>query len=180
MSAWESTLEGMKEQPSDDMLETLLLAQLEKDTEISSLIALYKQDINQRGTPRSYDTLMSMINTELAERRRKQVRDAKAGKGGGAHPAVDNNHCRSMAKTGKCPRGDACPYNHVDALKAFKKGGGKSGSQERGRDKGRDKGDKGGKGREKKKNSSHSYRVDVSTASPARLEVNKVWPRWYW
>ena len=46
MSAWESTLEGMKEQPSDDMLETLLLAQLEKDTEISSLIALYKQDIN--------------------------------------------------------------------------------------------------------------------------------------
>ena len=54
MNAWESTLEGIKSQPSVEMLETLLLAQLEKDTDISSLIALYKQDINQRGTPRSY------------------------------------------------------------------------------------------------------------------------------
>ena len=68
---------------------------------------------------------MNMVKTELTERRRKQVRDAKAGKGGGGPAAgalTDGNLCRSMLKTGKCPRGDKCPYNHKEALKQFKKG----------------------------------------------------------
>ena len=53
---------------------------------------MYKLDISQRGYPRSYTTLMSMVQTELTERRRKQVRDAKAGKGGGMAGALTDGN----------------------------------------------------------------------------------------
>ena len=49
-----------------------------------------------------------MFQTELTERRRKQVRDAKAGKGAVVGALTDGNLCRSMLKSGKCPRGDQC------------------------------------------------------------------------
>mgnify|MGYP002636482171 CR=1 FL=1 len=75
---------------------------------------MYKLDISQRGYKRSYDTLMSMVQTELTERRRKQVRDAKAGKGGDVGALTDGNLCRSMLNSGKCPSGDTCPYNHKE------------------------------------------------------------------
>ena len=79
-----------------------------------------------------------MFQTELTERRRKQVRDAKAGKGAVVGALNDGNLCRSMLKSGACPRGDQCPYNHKETFKQFKKGGGTS-SREKGggRDRGR-------------------------------------------
>jgi hypothetical protein len=129
--------------PGPEMLETLFLPQLEKDNDLTGLIALYKQDVIHKDMPRSYERLMSMVKCELAERRRKQVRDAKAGKGGDVSNVVEGALCRSMLKTGQCNRGDSCPYNHKDALKEYKggkgKGAGKDKSQ-RGRSQDRTKG----------------------------------------
>ena len=40
INAWESTLEGMSTTPQPDMLETLFLPQLEKNTDLSGLLSL--------------------------------------------------------------------------------------------------------------------------------------------
>ena len=174
LGAWESCLQGMASEPDKVLLETLFLPQLEKDESLQPLLTMYKLDISQRGYARSYTCLMGMVQTELTERRRKHVRDAKAGKGGAIAGALtDGNLCRNMLKSGKCARGDQCPYNHKEALKQFKKGGGKSnsdkgGGKDRGRSPGEGKDRKGkGKGKDKGKDQGKGKNNDRSK-SPAR------------
>ena len=54
---WEMCLIGMKAIPSEDIMESLCIRELEQCSSLKSTLALYKQDVTQRGMQKDYERL---------------------------------------------------------------------------------------------------------------------------
>ena len=110
---------GLKELPSESILESLFRRQCEKDDGLKEMLALYNQDVTQRGEPRSYSKLKTMVETHLEQKRRAKNRDDMRPTSRRASPATGDRgrkpkqgECRTWVKTGSCPRGEDCPWDH--------------------------------------------------------------------
>ena len=131
---WNESLLEQGERPSDTMLEALYLEQLENASQLNSMLALYRQDVTQKGETKSYQKLYSMVEVHLEESRKKknkQQEDNQEGRGRSATPGnqpkspkVKKGDCRQFLKHGTCDRGDDCPWNH-DVEKANERRGAK-------------------------------------------------------
>ena len=89
---WEMCLIGMKAIPSEDIMESLFITELEKCSSLKSVLALYKQDVTQRGMPKDYERLMGMVRIQLEEIRRNKNRyDMENGVRGKGFPGKANN-----------------------------------------------------------------------------------------
>ena len=93
LSAWEDTLLGMREVPSDDLLHDLFHAQLMKSESLKHMMALYRMDQVQRGHEKSYERLMTMLHAEINEQRRASNRDS-----------MDKAHQRRLRGPGEIPQ----------------------------------------------------------------------------
>ena len=133
---WDFVLASLKTRPSDDVLESLFRRQLQRSQQLKETMALYNQDIVQKGVKRSYKKLESMLNSYLNNKRLQQNRGAlshdhrRLGLNATENPT--SGDCRQWIKSGKCS-GDAYPWNHDPRKKGAK---GRSKSRGRGRGKG--------------------------------------------
>lgn len=120
LNDWEQVYIGLKEIPPESVLESLFRRQVEKTDDLKELLALYNQDVTQRGESRSYAKLKTMVENHLEQKRRSKNRDdmrpgrAKtlASAGGDLQRKSKQGECRTFVKTGNCPRGEDCPWDH--------------------------------------------------------------------
>jgi len=128
LNAWDSTCLNVNELPDGHFLEAMFKKQLEKSTQLKGALALYQQDITQRGQPKSYDKLRQIVELHLEEQRLKRnqaalssrgregyVNASKGGKSGGKGKTKDGKptkkgECRQWASEGKCSRKAECPW----------------------------------------------------------------------
>eukprot|EP00973_Karenia_brevis_P078303 10872838-Karenia_brevis.AAC.1 len=75
LTDWEYTICGMRATPPADIMETLFIKQLRKCGHLKENMALYDLEVTQKGVPRSYDRLLSMVRTHLEARRRNRNRE---------------------------------------------------------------------------------------------------------
>ena len=124
LNDWEQVYIGLKEIPPESVLESLFRRQIEKTDDLKELLALYNQDVTQRGESRSYSKLKTMVETHLEQKRRSKNRDdmrpgrAKglASAGGDLQRKSKQGECRTFVKSGNCPRGDDCPWDHPSGI----------------------------------------------------------------
>ena len=79
---WELVLNGVKEVPSEEILESLVRRQLAKSTQLTMMMELYNQDVTQRGEPRSYQKLITMTKRILNQQRLERNPNEITGRGG--------------------------------------------------------------------------------------------------
>ena len=142
LNDWEQVYIGLKEIPPESVLESLFRRQVEKTDDLKELLALYNQDVTQRGEPRSYTKLKGMVETHLEQKRRSKNRDdmrpgrakSLASAGGDPQRKSKTGECKAFVKYGNCPRGEDCPWDHPKDVKPRGrspggKGGGKKGKR---------------------------------------------------
>ena len=123
--AWDEILLNIEEEPKEKMLELLYRTQLEQSSEIQNALALYEQDIVQRGESRSYVKLKTIVANFLDKKQRNLHRQNllnHRSKSVGAAASIPNEarkqgDCYQWVKKGKCSRGDDCGFKHDDAKK---------------------------------------------------------------
>ena len=71
-------LAGLKELPSEKVLESLFRRQLESCEQLTQMLALYNQDVTMNEKPKSYERLLAMVKVHLANNRLRNNRDALA------------------------------------------------------------------------------------------------------
>ena len=114
---------------------------------------LYNQQTIHEGKPKSYEKLMTMLKTHIAEKRRAKIRadhDQKARaaltqelkalatpKSSGKTKASKGD-CRQWMSKGTCHKGKDCPFDHDDDKRGSRKGRSKT-PKGRGRSKGRNR-----------------------------------------
>ena len=72
LNDWEQVYIGLKEIPPETVLESLFRRQVEKADDLKELLALYNQDVTQRGESRSYSKLKTMVETHLEQAKIKE------------------------------------------------------------------------------------------------------------
>ena len=123
-NSWEMVLAGIKEVPTEDILESLYKRQLQKSTQLEKAIALYDDNILHNGEKKSYERLCTIVRSHLSRKRLQKNQQVMretlggkglAGKGAGGNPKKPKRvqgDCTQFMKTGTCSRGNKCPYNH--------------------------------------------------------------------
>ena len=90
---WETTINGLRKIPDEELMEDLFRKQLKKCTELDQIMALYELDHTQRKEPRSYAKLFSMvkihIDTKLREKHRETWEKSQQRQNGQITPAAD-------------------------------------------------------------------------------------------
>ena len=122
---WNNTILNIRELPDEIFLETLYRKQLDKSEQLKNAMALYQQDITQRGEKQSYQKLKDILRYHLEKKlldRNKNAWNHNDGKGfvgkkqDGANndgPPADGlkrGDCRQWRNEGKCSRGNQCPW----------------------------------------------------------------------
>ena len=127
VNEWNATMNLLQNVPSDEVLECVFRAQLEKSVQLKEMLALIDQDMVRRGQKKSYQTLMHAVQAHLEHRHMTKMRDdldnthtgavgGKArGKGGGkrsqsAQPTKGD--CNQFLNGGRCPKGSNCEFQH--------------------------------------------------------------------
>ena len=129
-TAWDDTLLGMKSIPDEEYLENLYRRQVKKSKQFELLYNQLEADHMLRGRPKSYQDLKSMVRMHLDKETRDKHLDAKRKahtKGLAAMGNRKSGDCRQWLKSGKCSRGDDCPWNHP----ADKRGGNGGGAKKK-------------------------------------------------
>ena len=140
---WDLVLCSLKEVPSKSILESMFRTQLNKAESMKTVLALYDQDITQKGASKDYDRLLSMTRTHVAQKRRDKVANdlRSRGKGTPGTRAQSNNKrtkpqqgdCRQWLKFGECSRGDECSWAHDEDKRPEKPSGKTAGRKSSGK-----------------------------------------------
>jgi len=127
VNAWNATMNLLQNIPSDDVLECLFRAQLEKSVQLKEMLNLIDQDIVHRGAKKSYQTLMHAVQAHLNHRHMMKMRDdldnvntgaagGKArgrGKGSRSQSAKPTKgDCTQFLNGGRCSKGSNCEFKH--------------------------------------------------------------------
>lgn len=123
LNDWFGTLTGMKTVPGDEILEAMFRKQVQNHPWLTDQMSYYNRlDIGH--IDKNYQWLISTAKKEIETRRRQQTRDELA-RGRKAQPtnalAATKGICFQFKKSGKCARGDDCPFQHVQGDDAAEK-----------------------------------------------------------
>ena len=116
---WDEILLQINPEPPEQILETVYQGALEHCVPFKPTMSLYLLNISQGLIKPSYQALKQMVKYYLQDVQNKQHEATfKANQPGLAAPAITedtkkNAICTQMAKTGKCARGDKCPFGHT-------------------------------------------------------------------
>ena len=77
---WEMTISGLNKVPNEEVLESLFFGQLKKSTQLEGAIALYRQDVTQKGESKSYPKLMNAAKQSKAKQNKANLSKAKQSK----------------------------------------------------------------------------------------------------
>ena len=130
LTDWDATCLNINQLPDENFLETMFRKQIEKSTQLRGQMALYWQEVTQKGVKKSYEGLRRIVDLYLEELHLKRNQAALAtksnawkgapgakgagkGKGKGKGKAKGGNKtgtCRQWGKEGKCSRGKDCPW----------------------------------------------------------------------
>ena len=75
VNAWNATMNLLQTTPSEEVLECLFRAQLEKSAQLKDMLTLIDQDIVHRGAKKSYQVLMHSVQAHLNHRHMTKMRD---------------------------------------------------------------------------------------------------------
>ena len=115
---WDEVLLQIVPEPPEQILETVYQNVLEQCSHFKPTMGLYKLHVSQGLVKPSYQSLKQMVKGYLQDIQNKKHEAAmKANQPGLVAPAVTaamkkDVTCTQMAKTGKCSRGDRCPFGH--------------------------------------------------------------------
>ena len=149
---WDETLLKIDPEPPANILATIYQSALETCNQFKPTLSLYWLNVAQGMAKPSYQALRQIVKFYLQDAQNKQHEATlKANQPGLALPAVTAANkkevtCQQMASTGKCSRGDKCPWGHsvVGPIRRSRspsaKGDGKG--KKKGKDKNKDKRDK--------------------------------------
>ena len=103
VNEWDMTLSGLKDAPSDAIMESLFKRQLDHSVQLKETMSLYQLEVTQRGVTKSYDKLRSIVNVHLEQRRRLKTREelSSSGRSRHANAAISNvkqGDCRQIIK----------------------------------------------------------------------------------
>ena len=76
VNEWDMTLSGLKDAPTDAILESLFKRQLDGSVQLKETLSLYQLEVTQRGVAKSYEKLRSMVNIYLEQKRRQKTRES--------------------------------------------------------------------------------------------------------
>ena len=129
MDEWDMCLDGMVTQPSPAVKETLFEDQIRQCRHFETTFELYVTKCTHDGLERGYATLREWVLAYLERRKQQRITDQASRQTGNANSSVHPNKsstltsggyppaanrrpgdCFQMRDTGKCARGDACPY----------------------------------------------------------------------
>ena len=179
---WDSCLDNINKRPDDEELESMFSHQLSLSLKLADLYAIYTRDVLMGNREKSYTYLYDLLKKFLEHARMEQVRNAhlRSRSGGKGIPPLllgtqtesppkGGRCCFEWARTGKCRKGNACPYSmyHTPELAGSQAGkaGGKGKKGKKGKGKGKGKKGKGGNdGWSSNRSSNGGSRAD----SPAR------------
>ena len=121
---------------------SFFVRELEQCGSLKSVLALYKQDVTQRGMPKDYERLFGMVRTQLEEvRRNKNRHDMEnglnnRGKGLAANTKANQGtttrkgNCYQYQKHGICSRPSGeCPWVRNEQEAAPRRGRGRGGGK---------------------------------------------------
>ena len=105
-------------EPSEEWKESLFRRQLNRVPEMKQILTMYDFQVTQNGQSRSYDTLYSMVQVHLDQKRKNKNRDDMSKQHLRAYPAQSKQGvCQQWAQYGKCSRGPECPLRPHCSLK---------------------------------------------------------------
>ena len=148
---WDEILLKIDPEPPADILATIYQGALETCGPFKPTMNLYWLNVAQGMIKPSYQALKRMVKFYLQDAQNKQHEATlKANQPGLAMPAVAAVNkkevtCQQMASTGKCSRGDRCPWGHsiVGPIKRSRSSSTKgNGKGKKGKNKDKDKRDK--------------------------------------